>query len=292
MKFQIVDDSTPWKFNFGDMPEPEPQPQIVYDETKINVVKYDENMQLMPESLEYYDTLEDAWYDVEYSENPCHIHIGSSSSEVPFIQCDLYFISNLLSIDIPEGVTSFPESFLGSTNIQNLTIPASVISIGDDICIDCEYLQSIEVAYGNTAYVSEHGVLFNASKTKLIRYPSGNTRTRYTIPNGVTEILPNAFSKAISLEHITIPDSVTSIGYYAFIGCYLDWLAIPEGVQRIEEGLVTQADVVEIPHSVYYIDSSAFAACGEAMTININRVKDSIKGAPWGAYLAVVNWTG
>ncbi|WP_400239719.1 leucine-rich repeat domain-containing protein, partial [Methanomethylophilus alvi] len=78
---------------------------------------------------------------------------------------------------------------------------------------------AINVAEGNTAYVSENGVLFNKSKTSLIQYPAGKTDSAYTIPDSVTSIEDSAFSGCTSLTSVTIPDSVTSIGYDAFFGC-------------------------------------------------------------------------
>ena len=45
-------------------------------------------------------------------------------------------------------------------------------------------------------------------------------RTSITIPNSVTSIGSYAFYKCSSLTSLTIPDSVTSIGYGAFAGCY------------------------------------------------------------------------
>lgn len=286
---------------FPDIPEPPepPQPQIEYDETKINVVKYDENMQLMPESIEYYDELWEAgdavnhnWDETIESPRNCHIHIGNRSSCVPTITDDLYYTSYLVSIDIPEGVTSFPEVFLGVTDVRSVLIPSTVTAIGDGFCEKCEYLQSITVAVGNTSYSSENGALFNANKTVLIRYASGNDRTSYTVPNGVTEIAHSAFYGAQYLESLTLPTGLTTIGYEAFVNCWLTTLTIPEGVQRLPEYLCNHIDVINIPSTCTYIDSSAFAYCGDPITININRPKDSIKGSPWGARSAIVNWTG
>ncbi len=42
---------------------------------------------------------------------------------------------------------------------------------------------------------------------------------KVTIPNSVTTIGYSAFKYCTSLTSITIPDSVTSIGDYAFSGC-------------------------------------------------------------------------
>ena len=58
--------------------------------------------------------------------------------------------------------------------------------------------------------------------------------TSITIPNSVTSIGYGAFSGCTSLTSITIPNSVTSIGYGAFLGCTsLTSIIIPNSVTEI-----------------------------------------------------------
>jgi hypothetical protein len=71
---------------------------------------------------------------------------------------------------------------------------------------------------GNTAYVSENGVLFDKSKTIIIACLGGKTGS-YNIPNSVTTVGDVAFFGCISLTSITIPNSVTTIGACAFLSC-------------------------------------------------------------------------
>ena len=66
--------------------------------------------------------------------------------------------------------------------------------------------------------------------------------TSITIPNSVTSIGEYAFACCCNLESITIPNSVTSIGEYAFYYC---------------SGLTS----ITIPNSVTSIGSQAFAGC-------------------------------
>lgn len=71
-------------------------------------------------------------------------------------------------------------------------------------------MQSINVSEGNSNYLSCGGVLFDKSKSVLIKYPDGKKDTSYIIPDGVTSIGDGAFMYCESLKSITIPENVTS----------------------------------------------------------------------------------
>jgi len=79
-------------------------------------------------------------------------------------------------------------------------------------------LTSIIVDASNTVYSSQDGVLYNKDRTVLIEYPYGKSGG-FTIPDSVTSIGDYAFFNCSGLTSVTIPDSVTSIGSYAFYGC-------------------------------------------------------------------------
>ena len=129
--------------------------------------------------------------------------------------------SGLLSIDIPDHVTSIGNyAFEYCNGLTSFTIPKSVISIGKYAFRDCSKLASFDVAADNPNYSSKDGVLFNKDQTLLIKYPTGCSRTSYTIPNSVTSIAARAFENCYSLMSITIPSGVTDIGDEAFDGAY------------------------------------------------------------------------
>src|SRR5208337_504915 len=119
-------------------------------------------------------------------------------------------------------------------SLTNVTIPASVTSIGDYAFSGCTSLTGITVEALNSAYVGVDGVLFDKSRTTLIQYPVGQTGTSYTIPNSVTSIGDYAFGWCSNLTSITIPDSVTSLGDFAFPYCTsLSSITIPDSVTSI-----------------------------------------------------------
>ena len=102
------------------------------------------------------------------------------------------------------------KAFAGCTALKNITIPNIKINIGNYVFAGCNSLQSINVSEGNSNYLSCGGVLFDKSKSVLIKYPEGEKDTSYIIPDGVTSIGDFAFMYCESLKSITIPENVTS----------------------------------------------------------------------------------
>ncbi len=142
--------------------------------------------------------------------------------------------SGLTSMTIPNSVTSIGDwAFDGCSGLTSITIPKSVTSIGDVPFLLCSNLKTIDIDADNPNYSSERGVLFNKDKTTLIQCPGGKQGT-YTIPNSVTSIGDFAFAQCYALTSIEIPNSVTSIGEYAFYLCSgLTSVIVGNGVKEI-----------------------------------------------------------
>ena len=150
---------------------------------------------------------------------------------------------SLTSVTIPGSVTRIGEyAFSKCESLTSVTIPNSVTSTGWGAFSNCAALTGIRVAEGNSHYSSDaSGVLFSKDKTTLVQCP-GAFSGSYAIPNSVTSIGDYAFSGCSSLTSVTIPDSVTSIGKWAFSEC---------------KSLTS----VTIPGSVTSIGVGAFASC-------------------------------
>ena len=118
-----------------------------------------------------------------------------------------------------------------------------------------------------------------------------------TIPKTVSSIGDYAFSQCTSLKSITIPDSVTSIGINAFFNCNsLSEIIIGRGISTIKDYTFSNCGCnakVFIPDTVTVIEEKAFSGIDRyTYEICIDKEKDSIKGAPWGAKNATVKWKG
>ena len=207
--------------------------------------------------------------------------------------CDGTFswCSNLTSLTIPNSVTAIGDSaFSGCSSLTSLTIPNSVTDIEDSAFEFCWGLTSLTIPDSVTTigaesfrgltlqldnrsphfYVKEN-VLFTADKKKLIAYCS--TQTSYRIPDSVTTIGDYAFSSCSSLASLTIPNSVTSIGDRAFLECSnLTSLTIPNSVTSIGDSSFSSCSSLNsltIPDSVTSIGASAFSRCSSLTSLTI-----------------------
>ena len=193
--------------------------------------------------------------------------------------------SGLTSITIPNSVTSIGSSaFSGCGSLTSITIPNSVTSIGDAAFSYCRGLTSITVESENSIFDSRDNcnAIIETSSNTLI---AGCKTT--TIPNSVTSIGNYAFSGCSGLTSITIPNSVTSIGSSAFQGCSgLTSITIPDGVTSIGSSAFqgcSSLTSITIPNSVTSIGSSAFQGCSSLTSITfLGRVSSIVYSAFYG----------
>ena len=119
--------------------------------------------------------------------------------------------------------------------------------------------------------------------------------TSITIPNSVTSIGDWAFCYCDSLTIITIPDSVTSIGYKAFENCNgLTSVVIPDSVTSIGDhaflgcsGLTS----ITIPDSVTSIGIGAFTWCDSLADVYYSGTESDWAGVSIGSNAELMSAT-
>ncbi len=133
-----------------------------------------------------------------------------------------YCIS-LTSIEIPDSVTSIGAyAFYRCYGIQSITLP--FIGATRDEIYDNHfgYIFGARSSMENKTYVpASLKTVIITGGTKIATNVFGGCSyiQSITIPESVSLIGYNAFQNCSSLTNINIPDSVTSIGYAAFYGC-------------------------------------------------------------------------
>ena len=162
----------------------------------------------------------------------------------------------------------YSRAFYGNTNIKSIVIARSVTNIGYNAFYNCSNLKTVYNLttlsisrgysdYGYVAYyannlytfdsfstiieVGDYGFGYSNSKYYLVAYNGEQTNlvlpTSFEYNNNTIrtyEIFANTFSGKKDIVSVTMPDSVTAIGAFAFYGCEsLTSIIIPDGVTVI-----------------------------------------------------------
>ena len=250
------------------------------------------------------------------------VNIGDSVRRIP-----AYFVrdcSGLTSVTIPNGVTSIGNSaFWGCSGLTSVTIPNNVTSIGNSAFWGCSGLTSVTIgnsvtSIGGSAFENCSGLTsvtipnsvtsiggsafrgcsglttlnFNAINCQDFYNgdyynPFGTSLTTVNIGDSVQRI-PVYFVRGCSgLTSVTIPNSVTSIGYSAFSWCSgLTSINVASGnthyssidgvlYNYVQDTLIQCPGAktsVTIPTGVTSIGDYAFYGCSSLTTLNFNAI--------------------
>ena len=170
-----------------------------------------------------------------------------------------------LSVTFTDKVKSISEYMFAGRPIQQLTIPASITSIGNNAFYDCDALVSLTISFPNLA----EGV-FNDCDNLTSVTVSGNLKT----------IDKTMFSGCSKMSTLNISGSVETIGDGAFDGFNLTSLNISGRVGTIGANAFDDNDkmttfTVTSTGSIGTIGASAFEDC-DALTLDIQGSVDRV----------------
>lgn len=201
---------------------------------------------------------------------PSTIHFYKSICDVTAIGDNAFAGNSISSVSIPNSVKTIGDYAFSGTNLNTLNIPQSVVSIGAQAFKYCK-LGAIVVDGSNTVYDSrENCNAIIKTETNELLFGSANT----VIPNTVTSIGEYAFSGRSELSSINFPNSITSIGEYAFIECTeLSSINLPNSITNIGKNAFygcSKLTSIDIPNSVNNIGDNPFAGCSSLTTIIVD----------------------
>ena len=206
-----------------------------------------------------------------------------------------YKCYGLTSVTIPNSITSIESSaFYGCTGLTSITIPDNVTNIKSSAFSGCSNLTSVIWNAKNCPnFSSNSNAPFYNIRTKITSFVLGSeveyipsnlcyemsNLTSVTIPNSVTSIGNYAFNNCSGLTSVTIGNSVASIGSSAFYGCSgLTSVTIPNKVTSIGSSAFHNCSgltSVTIGSSIASIGSSAFSGCSNLTSVTWNAKKCS-----------------
>lgn len=184
------------------------------------------------------------------------------------------FCSDLKNVNILGGVELiYIQTFVGCSALESIHLSAGVKTIHESAFDGCTSLAEITVDEANAKFKSEDGNLYSKNGETLIKYAPGKTESSFALPESVTKIESSAFDYCVNLTEITvneantkfksvdgnlyskdgttlakyavgkdaesfvIPETITSIGDYAFCGCQsLKSVTVPANVTEIGMG--------------------------------------------------------
>ena len=191
-------------------------------------------------------------------------------------------------------VVAIGNSAFEGTCLVNVTIPDTVTEIGYSAFEDCKQLSSVSLSSNLTELGSS--VFSNCTSLTSIRIPKSletvdaGTWGEYApfkgctilsnveLESGMTKIPANLLRDCPGFTTITIPNTVTEIGYSAFECTNLTSIVIPDTVTKIGSSVFEnckQLSSVSLSSNLTELGSSVFSNCTSLTSI---RVPDTVTG--------------
>lgn len=134
------------------------------------------------------------------------------------------------SLNIPEGVIQIGVAGISMTPLEEIKFPSTLESIGDFGLDENVNLKSADLSGTRLEYIGIAG------------FGDCSALSEISLPDGLIEIDTGAFLGCSSLAEITLPETLATIGQYAFTGTAMKSITIPDSVTSIGYGALGYAD--------------------------------------------------
>lgn len=184
----------------------------------------------------------------------------------------------LIRLELPADLIELNLSAFADTSITDLTFPPLLMVIYEFQEMNMPKLENIFLSPGNTAFRSIDGVLFTDDQRGLLIYPANRSAASYTIPSGTiytdyfscrnnkhlcSVVLPEGMEKISGstfygcekLKEVDLPDSLITIGEYAFSKTAVEKIVLPPNLAILEEGAFSDCKSLKDVYFPANIDS-------------------------------------
>lgn len=201
-------------------------------------------------------------------------------------------------VEIPNGVKKIGALALAYTDITNIVLPDSLVSIGEEAFAQCPSLTQITIGkftkniatnafYGTNGLkdiaISKKnphircikGAIYTKNKKTLLL--AGAARGILILPKKTSHIQKNAFYGNKTVETVFIMNSMKKIPSRAFAVSNVEDVVLPDSVKVIGKEAFAgcyKLESIELPDSVRIIGEGAFSSC---QSMRITKLPKSLK---------------
>lgn len=178
-----------------------------------------------------------------------------------------FWHSGLISIDIPKSVKKIGSDAFGDCrNLIEVNLPVTLTNISPDAFHWTPWVKNL-ISDSKDDFVILNGKLFAyKGSSKIIK-----------IPDGVTAIMSGAFEKT-NINKLTMPNSVTEIGYSAFYSCkQLTKVIFSKNLLRIDMyafRYCSRLETLNLPNNLTYLGQFSFGNCSSLKKVSIPKNVD------------------
>jgi len=228
-----------------------------------------------------------------------------------------FFGCGLEDVELREGLPEIgEEAFTNCKELKRITIPSTVIQIGQRAFYGCDKLEEIELnegllEIGKSAF---HGCttlkrIIIPSTISLIDkdvFATCDLLESVQLPEGLVEIRDEAFFGCDKLKDLNMPSTLKMIGSSAFYYSVADYFSLPDGIESIGQNAFESSQLVkfrmpplittvprqmlldcrsmfslELPENVTQIEEDAFTNTASLRNIAISPWTKEPEGKPF-----------
>ncbi len=187
------------------------------------------------------------------------------------IEAGCFEFSGLKSIIIPDSVIKIDVYAFGWCPLETVVIGSSLTNSPYFLAAfsGCNKISSINISKDNKWMCMVDDVIYSKDMSKIVFYPPYK-KCNFTLPDSVVTLDYIPFHGCYGLESLTLNNNIKSIPIAAFSESSITSIIIPESVECIEEYSFigcNQLKYVEIKGPIDYIRDSAFYDCSSLETI-------------------------
>lgn len=205
-------------------------------------------------------------------------------TKVTSIDNSMFAFSQYLSeITLPSSLVHIGDNaFKGCYNMTMVDIPEGVTSIGEGAFHSCTILSDVQlpesleslgnIVFGECKSITEIEIPSGVKSIGTDLFFSCESLESVILSAGITSISEGMFVQCLGLKTINIPSSVTSIKARAFYDSGITELDVPSGVTAIEAEAFYNCkslSKINLPSSITSIGERAFFGCFTLLEITI-----------------------